>query len=85
MGDFDVIRLINLQQLTLDSSLMTGKFEFKGTETSKVPNDWIYQGQVKGLKAYGVGRLVGSGIGIIEGQFDGAPKGWISWINNRVT
>ena len=70
IGDFDVSGLINKRQLILDSSLMTGHFRNIGSKTAKPPTDWIYQGQVKGFKAFGIGRIVGSGIGIIEGQFN---------------
>lgn len=64
---------------------MTGSFGNKGSKTSTPPSDWIYQGQVNGFKAFGIGRLVGSGVGILEGQFDLGPNGWGSWMDQRTT
>jgi hypothetical protein len=63
---------------------MTGSFRNIGIKIPKHPStDWIYQGQVKGFKAFGIGRIVGSDIGIIEGQFDQGPNGWGSWMDPR--
>ena len=85
IGSFDVTALIDRQKLKLDTGLMIGSFRQEATPGASPADDWIYQGQVQGLNAFGIGRLVGSGIGIIEGAFNKGPNGWGSWMDQRTT